>query len=478
MANDTKKHFQRFVDSGLPVGEVITVNKFLVFCSGLQPVNLHALITFDDGSKGFVQQILEDRVLVLHMGTSKLRVGSLAVVQHPELLAKVGKDLVGRVISVTGEPLDGKGAIAADGSWPIFSEAPPIYEREMLNQQLETGITTIDALFPIVRGQRLALMGDSKSGKSTLATQIAINQRNTDQVVVYVLVAKRRSDIDALLNRLTENGAMDKAVVVVSTIFDSLVLSYLAPYVGCAIAEYLWQTVGVDTVIIYDDLTSHAYAYREIALLSKISPGRDSYPGDMFHAHATLLERAGRLSRNHKCLTAIPLVLADAGDITGYLPTNVMSITDGQWVLDMDIFRNGLRPAVSPGLSVTRIGGRGHNDRQKQQNAQIFQILAAYTQAQEFSHFGSEMALSTQTDMVRGQKLYALLTQIPGETYNLVAQQLMLDVALDPASVAQLNVQQLKTVAIDNATLVTKEEDYGHVLEQLKAHVQAQGAAS
>ena len=465
----TGQHFQRFVDAGQPVGEVVSINNFLVFIKGLQPVNVHALVAFEDNSKGFVKEIYEDRVLVLHMGSSKLRIGSLAVVQQTELMVKVGKDYIGRIISISGDPLDGKGAIAPDATWPIFNSAPPIYERQLLEQQLETGTIAIDALFPIVRGQRLALIGDSKTGKTALATQIAINQKNTDQVVVYVLVAKRRSDIDSLINHLTENGALSKAIVIVSTIFDSLVTSYLAPYVGCAMAEYLWQAANQDVVVIYDDLTTHARTYREIALLSGVSPGRESYPGDMFHAHSSLLERAGRLKKNGKCLTAIPIVLADGGDITAFLPTNIMSITDGQWILDMKVFREGYRPSISAGLSVTRVGSRGQNERQKSQTGAVLRALTSFEKIREFAHFGTELSPEAQMDLLRGRKLRELLSQVPGEIYNLMAQQMMLDVLLDASLTANADVIKLKQSANEMAALVKNEGDYSHVLEGLKA---------
>lgn len=468
--SEASKQFQNLINSGAPVGEVLSINSFLIWVRGLQPVTLQALIAFEDGSSGFVREIMPDRVLVLHLGDpTHLRSGSLAVVQAPQIMARVGKDYVGRVISVLGEPLDGKGIIAPDGNWPIFNRAPTIFERELLSDQLETGVISIDALFPIVRGQRMAMMGDSKSGKTTLATQIAINQKNTDQTVVYVLIAKRRSDVDTLINRLSENGAMQKSIVIVSTVFESLVLSYLAPYVGCAMAEYLWQQVGVDALVIYDDLTAHAQAYREISLLAGVSPGRDSYPGDMFHAHSSLLERAGRLSRSKKCLTCIPIVLAASGDITAYLPTNIMSITDGQWILDMNVFREGTRPAVNTGISVTRVGDRGHTGRQKQQAGDTLRLMAAYAQAKEFAHFGSELSREAQQDMISGAKVQALFSQIPGETYSLVAQQLMLDILLDPNSGGKVDVAQLKKMIVQSSSLVKSDDSYQHLLDHIRS---------
>lgn len=463
------KHFEKLVEAGNPVGEVIAVEKFMVTVRGLQPCAVRALVMFDDGSKGFVHQVQSDHVLILHLGSEELRTGAVVVLQHQELMSKVGKDYIGRVVSVTGDPLDGKGPIAPDGVWPVFNTAPPLYQRKLLEDQVESGVTSVDMLFPIVRGQRMAMLGDSKVGKSTLATQLTINQRDTDQIVVYCLIAKRRSDVDTLLTRLEETGGLEKAIIVVSTLFESLIMSYIAPYVACSMAEYLWQKCDQDTIIIYDDLTSHAHAYREVALLSGVSPGRDSYPGDMFYAHSSLLERAGRLESNGKCLTSVPMVHAASGDITAYLPTNIMSITDGQWIMDMDIFRSGVRPALNVGLSVTRAGGIGHTKRQKALAAETLKILAMYRQAEEFSHFGSELAADAKRALSVGKSIFEALTQGPTDTYSLMSQQLIFDIILHLSDGEEVDVNALKVNVGELAKQVKAEEDFDKVRDELKA---------
>lgn len=454
-----RKVFEKLVKAGNPVGEIIGIDSFMVSVKGLQPTNVHATVRFDDETRGYVHEVFEDHVVVMKLDPSPLHIGAVCVIEARDIMTPVGKNFIGRVVNVFGEPIDGKGEIVADQEWDVFHPAPMLYERELLDTPVETGVTILDLEYSLARGQRMAMLGDSKVGKTALAAQVAINQKNTDITVVYVLIAKRQRDVAELVSDLEKNDALKKAVVVVTNSFESLILTYLVPYVGAAHGEYFWHKLGKDTLMIYDDLTSHAQAYREISLIAGVSPGRDSYPGDMFYTHSSLLERGGKTESNHASQTLLPIVYAPGGDITAYLPTNIMSITDGQWILDGQIFKDTMRPAISTGLSVTRVGGVGQNSRQKALADKLNQTLSGYRTAEEYAHFGTELSPDAQADYDKGKVLFKLMNQAIGEIYSFTEQQFLMTIVLESKPEEIINVELLKKKVHDYAPKLKEDKD-------------------
>ena len=466
---EQSKQFEALVAAGNPVGEIIGIDSFLVKVKGLQPTNVHAVVRFDDDTRGYVHHVYEDYVMVMKLDPTPLKIGSVCVIENSELLTKVGKNYIGRVINAFGEPIDGKGPITPDMEWEIFHGAPMLYERELLDQPVETGVTILDLEYSLARGQRMAMLGDSKVGKTALAAQVAINQKNTDITVIYVLIAKRQRDVAELVTNLEKNDALKKAIVVVTNSFESLILTYLVPYVGAAHGEYFWHQCNMDTLVIYDDLTAHAQAYREISLIAGVSPGRDSYPGDMFYTHSSLLERGGKTEANHASQTLIPIIYAPGGDITAYLPTNVMSITDGQWILDGQIFKDTMRPAVSTALSVTRVGGVGQNKRQKALADKLNLTLAGYRSAEEYAHFGTELSPQAQADYDKGKVLFKLMNQAIGEIYSFVEQQFLMTIVLESSPEEIIDVPMLKQKVHDYAPKLQEDKDMNGNFDELCA---------
>jgi F-type H+-transporting ATPase subunit alpha len=466
--------FKKLVEANNPVGEIIGIDSFMVSVKGLQPANVHATVRFEDDTRGYVHQVLEDHVVIMKLDPSPLNIGMVCVVESRDIMVPVGKNFIGRVVNVFGEPIDGKGEIVADQEWDVFHPAPMLYERELLDTPIETGVTILDLEYSLARGQRMAMLGDSKVGKTSLAASLAINQKNTDVTVIYVLIAKRQHDVAELVSSLDKNDALKKAVVVVSNSFESLILTYLAPYVGAAHGEYFWHKCNMDTLVIYDDLTAHAQAYREISLIAGVSPGRDSYPGDMFFTHSSLLERGGKTEANHASQTLIPIVYAPGGDITAYLPTNIMSITDGQWILDSKIFKDTMRPAASTALSVTRVGGVGQNKRQKALADKLNLTLAGYRTAEEYAHFGTELSPQAQADYDKGKVLFKLMNQEIGETYSFVEQQFLMSIVLGSAPEEIINVPLLKEKVPQYAARLKEDKDMNGNYDELEAALKAE----
>jgi F-type H+-transporting ATPase subunit alpha len=453
------QNFQKLVQAGNLTGEVVATNSFIIDVKGLQGITLGAQVLFEDGQRGIVREATSDHALLFNIDSERILPGTLAVLEQDILQVPVGEELIGRVVSPMGQPLDNKGSIITKQSSGIFNAAPGIMDRSMLNEQLPSGVSAVDMFFPVVLGQRIAVLGDSKSGKSTFLSQLSASQQNTDRLVVYVLMGKRKVDIENLLAGLRESGAMKNTIVVLADIFDSLTQSYLAPYAGCAMAEYLWQTQNRDTIIIYDDLSSHAEAYRQLSLLQEVDPGRDSFPGDIFYAHSSLLERAGKLLTTNKTLTSLPVVLTPNDDITSYLSTNIMSITDGQIVFDLGVFRQGIRPAVKAGLSVSRVGGQAQTKREKLLSGNLFKKLAKYHQAEEFSHFGSSLSKEASVDLMLGKQIYAALQQPPEQLYTLVQQQLILETIMKGEGKVEIDVEGLKREVLQAGSKVKDVKD-------------------
>ncbi len=412
----------------MPVGEIVAANRFILTVTGMPGIMLGSQVVTEDGNLGFVRSIADELVTVDLLTSENAVVGSGIVMYKPELTIAPSRSLLGRVVDPLLKGLDGGSPILSKESYPVFAPAPTFAERVMLNQQLETGVTVVDTLFPIVMGQRIAIMGDAKSGKTSFAAQAAVNQARIGRIVVFVLIAKRKTDVEQLVDYLETNGTLKNTVIIVADSLAALPLAFLAPYSGAAVAEYFWHNDS-DVVIIYDDLASHAKVYREMSLLGDASPGRESYPGDMFYRHSSLLERAGKLKVNQRSLSALPIMTTSNNDITSHLSTSLISITDGQIIFDTEEMQKGATPPVNVGLSVSRVGGRAQESMQKAMAQDIFTTLASYRQASEFAHFGQELPDQYRQALRLGDRIRTFFNQAPNEFFTLPEQQVMLKTA-------------------------------------------------
>ena len=395
------------------VGTVISVGDGIARVHGLEKVMYSELLEFPHGIAGIALNLEEDQVGSVLLGeASEIKEGDLVKRTRKIMAVPVGEAMVGRVVDPLGRPVDGKGPVATDGLNPVERIAPGIVDREPVKQPLQTGLKSIDSMIPIGRGQRELIIGDRQTGKTALAVDTIINQKGGDVICIYVAIGQKRSTIAQVVQTLVDNDAMDYTIVVAASASEPAPLLYLAPYAGCAIGEF-FRDSGRHTVCIYDDLSKHAAAYREISLLLRRPPGREAYPGDVFYLHSRLLERAAKLheSRGGGSLTALPIIETQAGDVSAYIPTNVISITDGQIYLEADLFHSGIRPAINVGLSVSRVGGNAQIKAMRQIAGTLRLELAQFRELAAFAQFGSDLDKASQAQLNRGERLVEVLKQ-------------------------------------------------------------------
>ena len=395
------------------VGTVITVGDGIASIYGIDHAMYGEIVTFENGLKGMVQDIRRNEIGCILFGSdTRISEGTKVTRTGKRAGVPVGDAYIGRVVNALGEPIDGKGSIEADGYRPIEQEAPGIVDRKSVSVPMETGILSIDSMFPIGRGQRELIIGDRQTGKTSIALDTILNQKDKDVICVYVAIGQKASTVAKVVNTLKTNGALDYTIVVSSTASDCAPLQYIAPYAGTAMAEYFMYK-GKDVLIVYDDLSKHAVAYRALSLLLGRSPGREAYPGDVFYLHSRLLERSSRLSDENGggSITALPIIETQAGDVSAYIPTNVISITDGQIFLESGLFAAGMRPAVNVGLSVSRVGGAAQTKAMKKASGSIRIDLAQYREMEVFTQFSSDLDPATKEQLEYGSGLMELLKQ-------------------------------------------------------------------
>ena len=395
------------------VGTVITVGDGIASIYGIDHAMYGEIVTFKNGLKGMVQDIRRNEIGCILFGSdTRISEGTKVTRTGKRAGVPVGDAYIGRVVNALGEPIDGKGSIEADGYRPIEQEAPGIVDRKSVSVPMETGILSIDSMFPIGRGQRELIIGDRQTGKTSIALDTILNQKDKDVICVYVAIGQKASTVAKVVNTLKTNGALDYTIVVSSTASDCAPLQYIAPYAGTAMAEYFMYK-GKDVLIVYDDLSKHAVAYRALSLLLGRSPGREAYPGDVFYLHSRLLERSSRLSDENGggSITALPIIETQAGDVSAYIPTNVISITDGQIFLESGLFAAGMRPAVNVGLSVSRVGGAAQTKAMKKASGSIRIDLAQYREMEVFTQFSSDLDPATKEQLEYGSGLMELLKQ-------------------------------------------------------------------
>ena len=406
------KHYEHRLETS-ETGVVILVGDGIARVSGLDKCMAGELIAFPNGSFGMAQNLEEDTVSVVILGTdSGIKEGDTVKRTGRVVSVPVGEGLIGRVVNALGEPIDGKGPITEEAYRPIEMPAPGIIERKHVSRPLQTGIKAIDSMIPIGRGQRELIIGDRQTGKTTIATDTILNQKGKNVICIYVAIGQKRSTVAQVVESLTAGGAMDYTVVVSATASELAPMQYIAPYSGCTMGEHFMHQ-GKDVLVIYDDLSKHAVAYRAISLLIRRPPGREAYPGDVFYLHSRLLERAAQLSDElgGGSLTALPIIETQAGDVSAYIPTNVISITDGQIFLESELFNSGIMPAVNPGISVSRVGGDAQIKAMKKVAGSLKLLYSQYRELQSFAQFGSDLDADTKARLSLGERIVAVLKQ-------------------------------------------------------------------